>query len=208
TSSPFSLVQKRNATHAAAGVANGAKNRPGRRLGLKRGNGEYVTPNTIIFRQRGSKWHPGENAHMGRDHTICASQPGYVRYYRDPAQHPDRKYIGIVFGSQDKLPYPKGMPRRRRLGLTAVPMTEQSAVEEEGAITGLEAGDEATGGKKGTGVTMQKDYSFGLSNYEIGRVAQEAGIEENQFRRSRWIAWRKSAARIARNALQRSARKK
>lgn len=63
---------------------------------------------------------------MGRDHTIVARQPGYVRYYRDPARHPDRKYIGIVFNSEDKLPYPPNAPRRRKLGLIAVPIGEGS----------------------------------------------------------------------------------
>ena len=57
-------------------------------------------------------------------------------------------------------------------------------------------------------VRMNKDYSFGLSNYEIGRAAEHAGIPQNQFRRSRWIAWRKSSARKARNALTRKAKGK
>lgn len=36
----------------------------------------------ILVRQRGTEWHPGENVRMGRDHTLYATVPGYVRYYR------------------------------------------------------------------------------------------------------------------------------
>lgn len=66
-------------------------------------------------------WHPGENALRGRDHTIHAAATGYVKYYRDPDLHPNRQYIGVAFNKEDVLPYPKKEPRRRRLGLVAVP---------------------------------------------------------------------------------------
>jgi len=42
----------------------------------------YVQPGDIIMRQRGTSWHPGENVAMGRDHTIYATVPGYVRFYK------------------------------------------------------------------------------------------------------------------------------
>jgi protein phosphatase inhibitor 2 len=57
---------------------------------------------------------------MGRDHTIHAAVAGYVKYYRDPQRHPKRQYIGVVFNRDEKLPYPVGVPRRRKLSLTAV----------------------------------------------------------------------------------------
>ncbi|KAK2070402.1 hypothetical protein P8C59_004894 [Phyllachora maydis] len=58
---------------------------------------------------------------MGRDHTLHASVAGYVKYYRDPRRHPDRQYIGVTFTRDDTLPYPPGAPRKRKLGLVAVP---------------------------------------------------------------------------------------
>ncbi|RMD43721.1 hypothetical protein DV735_g1466, partial [Chaetothyriales sp. CBS 134920] len=69
----------RHASHAAQGRANGPTDSAGRRLGAKRGASEYVSPGTIIFRQRGTLWFPGENVGMGRDHSIYALQPGWVR---------------------------------------------------------------------------------------------------------------------------------
>lgn len=64
-------------------------------------------------------WHAGENALRGRDHTIHAAATGYVKYYRDPAVHPTRQFIGVAFNKEDTLPYPKNEPRRRKLGLVA-----------------------------------------------------------------------------------------
>jgi len=71
------------------------------------------------MRQRGTPFHPGENAGIGRDHTIFALEPGWVRYYRDPLQ-PKRKFIGIAVKEDQKLPTPKDIPRIRRLGRQVV----------------------------------------------------------------------------------------
>jgi ribosomal protein L27 len=132
--------QSRPASHATQGTANRAKRGAGKRLGLKKGASEPVVPGNIIFRQRGSLWHAGENCVRGRDHTISALEKGFVRYYRDPARHPTRKYIGVVFDQADKLPRPPGSPRRRRLGLVAVPM---EAGRDGNEVRGLERmGDE------------------------------------------------------------------
>ncbi|OTB01722.1 hypothetical protein M426DRAFT_323223 [Hypoxylon sp. CI-4A] len=59
---------------------------------------------------------------MGRDHTIFAQTSGYVKYYRDPAKHPKRQYIGVVFSKDDKLPYAPHAMRKRRLNMTAAPI--------------------------------------------------------------------------------------
>lgn len=80
---------------------------------------QFVIPGNIIFKQRGTIWHAGENALRGRDHTIHAAATGYVKYYRDPAVHPNRQFIGVAFNKEDTLPYPKKEPRRRKLGLVA-----------------------------------------------------------------------------------------
>lgn len=49
-----------------------------KRLGVKRFGGEFVIPGNIIVRQKGTKFHPGENVGMGRDYTIYAKIEGYV----------------------------------------------------------------------------------------------------------------------------------
>lgn len=52
----------------------------GRRLGAKAADGEYVTAGSIIYRQRGTKIHPGKNVGRGTDDTLFAKINGYVKY--------------------------------------------------------------------------------------------------------------------------------
>ncbi|MDO5568810.1 MAG: 50S ribosomal protein L27 [bacterium] len=54
----------------------------GRRLGAKAADGEYVSGGSIIYRQRGTKIHPGENVGRGKDDTLFAKIGGYVKYQR------------------------------------------------------------------------------------------------------------------------------
>ena len=64
-----------------------------KRLGVKKFGGEEVIPGNIIIRQRGTKWHPGTNVGMGKDHTIFALIVGRVKL-----QH---KSQGRVFVGMD-----------------------------------------------------------------------------------------------------------
>ncbi|KAH8664434.1 ribosomal L27 protein-domain-containing protein [Xylariales sp. PMI_506] len=102
-------------------------------LGAKKTGDSYVIPGNIIYKQRGTIWFPGENCGMGRDHTIFSLATGYVKYYKDPAKHPDRQYIGVVFNKEDKLPYPKHAVRKRRLNLTASVIPAQKPLEDVSA---------------------------------------------------------------------------
>ena len=52
----------------------------GRRLGAKASDGEYVTAGSIIYRQRGTKIHPGTNVNIGSDDTLYTTISGYVKY--------------------------------------------------------------------------------------------------------------------------------
>jgi len=52
----------------------------GRRLGAKAADGEYITAGSIIYRQRGTKIHPGTNVGRGTDDTLYATMSGYVKY--------------------------------------------------------------------------------------------------------------------------------
>ena len=52
----------------------------GRRLGAKASDGEYITAGSIIYRQRGTKIHPGLNVRRGTDDTLYATTDGYVKY--------------------------------------------------------------------------------------------------------------------------------
>ena len=52
----------------------------GRRLGAKASDGEYITAGSIIYRQRGTKIHPGTNVGRGTDDTLYATVSGYVKF--------------------------------------------------------------------------------------------------------------------------------
>ncbi len=58
-------------------VKNGRDSRS-KRLGVKKFGGEVVIPGNIIIRQRGTKWRPGKNVGIGKDHTIFALKEGNV----------------------------------------------------------------------------------------------------------------------------------
>ena len=64
----------------AGGSSRNGRDSAGRRLGVKKFGGEAVVPGNIIVRQRGTKWHPGENVGLGRDHTIFALVEGKVAF--------------------------------------------------------------------------------------------------------------------------------
>jgi large subunit ribosomal protein L27 len=64
----------------AGGSSRNGRDSAGRRLGVKKFGGELVVPGNIIVRQRGTKWHPGTNVGLGKDHTIFAVETGHVTF--------------------------------------------------------------------------------------------------------------------------------
>ena len=64
----------------AAGSSRNGRDSAGRRLGLKKFGGEIVIPGNIILRQRGTKFYPGNNVGLGKDHTIFALKKGNVLF--------------------------------------------------------------------------------------------------------------------------------
>ena len=67
--------------HKKAGSSSrNGRDSAGKRLGVKRSDGQYVRSGTIIVRQRGSTFHPGTNVGMGRDYTLFATSDGQVRF--------------------------------------------------------------------------------------------------------------------------------
>ncbi|MEO0961171.1 MAG: 50S ribosomal protein L27 [Pseudomonadota bacterium] len=77
----------------AGGSSRNGRDSAGRRLGIKKYGGEAVIPGNIILRQRGTKWHPGENVGMGKDHTIFAKVEGNVSFRTRAG---DRTYVSVV----------------------------------------------------------------------------------------------------------------
>ena len=64
----------------AGGSSRNGRDSAGRRLGVKKFGGEKVIPGNIIIRQRGTKYYPGENVGIGKDHTIFALKEGIVKF--------------------------------------------------------------------------------------------------------------------------------
>jgi large subunit ribosomal protein L27 len=64
----------------AGGSSRNGRDSGGQRLGLKIFGGEQVVAGNIIARQRGTKWHPGRNVGLGRDHTLFALIDGKVEF--------------------------------------------------------------------------------------------------------------------------------
>ena len=64
----------------AGGSSNNGRDSTGRRLGVKKSGGQAVIPDNIIIRQRGTKYYPGTNVGMGKDHTLFALTEGRVEF--------------------------------------------------------------------------------------------------------------------------------
>lgn len=79
-----------------AGSTQNTKDSAGRRLGIKRWGASEVRKGDIIAKQRGYKWHPGNNVHTGKDHTIHASVEGVVQWSRDQYSHHKRNRIHVI----------------------------------------------------------------------------------------------------------------
>lgn len=126
---PVVVSQVRFATKRVSGSKTNKNDSAGRRLGPKAHEGHFVKPGEILMRQRGTKIHPGENTGIGKDHTIFALEPGYVRFYRDPF-HPLRKYVGLALKKDLTLPLPHFEPRVRRFGYTLLTDPAEAAKEE------------------------------------------------------------------------------
>ena len=70
------------ASKMQAGSTKNNKDSAGRHLGVKKLGGNEVQPGDIIARQRGFKWHPGQNTYVGKDHTIHSRIEGVVQFER------------------------------------------------------------------------------------------------------------------------------
>lgn len=80
------------ATKKAGGSSCNGRKTIGRRLGIKKSGGQRVIPGNIIIRQRGTKFHPGENVGIGKDHTIYSLIEGNVKFSRGKN---NRRFISV-----------------------------------------------------------------------------------------------------------------
>ena len=77
----------------AGGSSRNGRDSAGRRLGVKKYGDELVIPGNIIVRQRGTKFHPGANVGMGKDHTLFALVDGRVKF---ATKRNKRQFVSVV----------------------------------------------------------------------------------------------------------------
>ena len=76
----------------AGGSSRNGRDSAGRRLGVKKFGGQDVIGGNIIVRQRGTKFYPGANVGMGKDHTLFALAEGRVRFHEGKL---GRKFVSV-----------------------------------------------------------------------------------------------------------------
>ncbi|MGL5949605.1 MAG: 50S ribosomal protein L27 [Aeromonas sp.] len=78
----------------AGGSSRNGRDSEAKRLGVKRFGGETVLAGSIIVRQRGTKFHAGNNVGLGKDHTLFATATGKIQFeIKGPL---NRKYVSII----------------------------------------------------------------------------------------------------------------
>tara|TARA_B100001123_G_C15323442_1_gene1028685 strand:+ start:736 stop:987 length:252 start_codon:yes stop_codon:yes gene_type:complete len=80
------------ATKKAGGSSKNGRDSAGRRLGVKKYGGEIVLSGNIIVRQRGTKFHPGTNVDIGKDHTLFAIKKGKVSFKKTKK----RTFVSVI----------------------------------------------------------------------------------------------------------------
>ena len=78
----------------AGGSTRNGRDSESKRLGIKMFGGQQVVAGNILIRQRGTKFHPGTNVGIGKDHTIFAKTDGVVKCETKVPKN--RKYISVV----------------------------------------------------------------------------------------------------------------
>jgi len=76
----------------SGGSSRNGRDSESKRLGVKRFGGEHVLAGNIIVRQRGTKFWPGTNVGLGRDHTLFATETGQVKF---TTKRDNRCYVSI-----------------------------------------------------------------------------------------------------------------
>ncbi len=76
----------------AGGSSRNGRDSEGRRLGVKKFGGQNVIGGNILVRQRGTKFYPGTNVGIGKDHTLFATEQGVVRFHKGKL---GRKYVSV-----------------------------------------------------------------------------------------------------------------
>ncbi len=75
----------------SGGSSKNGRDSHSKRLGAKLADGQFARAGSIIYRQRGTKIHPGQNVGLGNDHTLFSLMDGYIKY----ESRRNRKYASV-----------------------------------------------------------------------------------------------------------------
>ena len=78
----------------AGGSSKNGRDSESKRLGVKIYGGQSVVPGNIIVRQRGTRFHAGDNVGIGRDHTLFAKKDGQVKFKKKGPKN--RQFVSVV----------------------------------------------------------------------------------------------------------------
>ncbi len=159
---------------------NGRDSNP-KRLGVKLFGGQYAKPGNIIVRQRGTKFHPGENVYMGKDYTLHAAVEGTVAFKK---RKENKTYVSIVPFQEvaetvAKAPTPKTAPVAEApeapLMVTEQPKPVVQQEEKEKPAPKASTGDKIT---LPSGQTVKADDLKVIEGIgpKIAGLLQEAGV--------------------------------
>ena len=81
----------------SGGSSRNGRDSAGQRLGVKKFGGEAVLAGNILVRQRGTKFWPGDNVGLGRDHTLFATTTGAVQF---TTKRDNRTYVNVIMGDE------------------------------------------------------------------------------------------------------------
>jgi large subunit ribosomal protein L27 len=105
-----------------AGSSDNGRDSKSKRLGVKLFGGEYARAGNILVRQRGTRFHPGENVYLSKDYTLHADIDGTVVFRR---KKDNRTYVSILDPNAPALVMPQGKSK------SSTPKVEAIVVEEK-----------------------------------------------------------------------------
>ena len=127
-----------------------------------------------------------------------------MKYYRDPINHPKRKFIGVVFERDNVLPQPHNAARRRQLGMLAFQIPEQKEVFEVGDLTNLAAvaPHSSTAVDAGQLSTVQRELPQQVRQTKVVKSRRDGKVVETKLTLRPGYQWRQANYEIGRTALR------
>lgn len=119
-------------TSKGSGAAKRNVDVAGKRLGIKKFGGEFVIPGNIIVRQRGTRFHAGENVKIGRDHTLFATAEGFVSFKRLTGFKRHLKQVNVL-PEQTKASQKPKTQKKEVVEVAASKATKKPAVKKTSA---------------------------------------------------------------------------